>query len=496
MIESYQTELAPVRPWNQGEPQINGPEIFGVRRSARTLLPIAATGERPISFCAEGLPAGLEMNSGTGVIEGRAAQEGRFIVLICVSNRQGSCSVEITLIVGDQIALTPPMGWNSWNCWAEHITDEKIRISADRLVESGLAAHGYSYVNIDAGWQGERGGKLNAIQGNENFPDMGGLCDYIHTKGLRAGIYSTPWVKSYCSNGEGFTGGSSGSNSGVQSPLANHIAEKKYIGEITYETEDSRQWAEWGFDYLKYDWITNDVPTTARMANALKASGRDVVYSLSNNAPFEQAQEWAELSNCWRTTGDITDTWESVCHNGFMKESWMPVVGPGHWCDPDMLVVGQLGWGTPRPSRLTPDEQILHVTLWVLLCAPLITGCDLTQLDDFTLRLLCNDEVLAVNQDSAGHPASCVRDVRQHDLNGVLRYHETVYVKPLQDGSLAVGLFNRGSEAVEMHLNFQELGLPGRQDVRNLWSRKKTGSIDDTIRIGVSSHGAQLLKIG
>lgn len=494
-MKEYQTKPAPISPWDQGGPIINGPPVHGARRDNWTVCPLAVTGQRPLVFSANKLPKGFEINPATGVIQGRSSSEGVYDVDLTVTNTVGRCEQPMRIIIGEKISLTPPMGWNSWNCWAEEITDEIIRTSARQMVSSGLAAHGYSYVNIDAGWQGERGGAFNAIQGNKQFPDMAGLCAYIHSLGLRAGIYSTPWVKSYCSLGEGFTGGSSGPNSGVQSPLANHIKEKKYIGEVTHEAEDSRQWAEWGFDYLKYDWITNDVPTTRRMADALRSCGRDIVYSISNNAPFEYVQHWAELSNCWRITGDITDTWESVCHNGFMKEKWMPYAGPGHWCDPDMLVVGRLGWGSPRECSLSANEQISHITLWALLCAPLLVGCDLTRLDDFTLRLLCNDEVIAVNQDVAGIPATCIQDLRVHHISGSLLRHETIYAKSISDGSLVVGVFNRGEDPARVHVDFRQLNRPGSQSVYNIWSREPLGFAENGFDIGIAPHGAQLLRL-
>jgi alpha-galactosidase len=364
------------------------------------------------------------------------------------------------------------------------------------MVFSGLAARGYSYINIDAGWQGLRGGEFNAIQGNKGFPDMGALCAYVHEKGLRIGIYSTPWVKSYCLKGEGFTGGSSGEMAdGVQSPYVSHMKEKKYIGKITYESEDSAQWADWGFDYLKYDWIINDVPSASRMRAALDKVNRDIILSLSNNAPFQNAADWAALANCWRITGDITDTWESLCRNGFGQDKWAPFAGPGHWNDPDMLVLGRIGWGEPRACRLSRDEQITHMTLWSLLSAPLIAGCALSAIDDFTLALLCNDEVIAVNQDSLGFQARQIRDFSSADSGGNPLRHETVYVKKLADKSLAAGLFNRGPEGALIRLDWTELGLPGSRAVRDLWGRKDLGVFERGVELGVPSHGAQMLLI-
>lgn len=495
MSDEFETSLAPVAPYDQGAPRINAPAMFGARKQSAFFLPLPVTGEQPLSFEASGLPPGLEIDRPTGIITGKCPNDCRAAVIVSVNNRLGNHSRAIKIVIGDNIALTPPMGWNSWNCWAEHIAAEKIMVAADAMVASGLAAHGYSYINIDTGWQGERGGKYNAIQGNANFPDMAGLCAHIHRKGLRAGIYSTPWVKSYCSAGEGFTGGSSGPSSGTQSPYYAGVQQKKYIGVITYEKEDSAQWAEWGFDYLKYDWFVNDVPSTERIAVALRASGRDIVLSLSNNAPFGLAAEWVRLANCWRIAGDITDTWESICYDGFGQEKWMPYAGPGHWNDPDMLVVGQIGWGKPRECRLTRDEQITHLSLWTLLSAPLLIGCDLTRMDDLTLRLLCNDEVIAVNQDILGRQACCVKDARLTDTRGNLRSHETIYAKILDKGDFAVGLFNRGPEPAIVRLNWSDIDITGECKVRDVWGRKDIGIFNGSFEMGVRAHGAQLILL-
>ena len=161
-------------------------------------------------------------------------------------------------------------------------------------------------------------------------------------------------------------------------------------------------------DYLKYDWNPNEVPETREMYDALRTSGRDVVFSLSNNSPFTNAPALSKIANCWRTTGDIRDNWDSMSKKGFGQDKWEPFAAPGHWNDPDMLVVGRVGWGNPHPTGLTPDEQYTHITLWCLLCAPLLLGCDLDKLDDFTLNLLTNDEVLGVNQDALGKQALCI----------------------------------------------------------------------------------------
>jgi alpha-galactosidase len=486
----FATRLAPIRPWNRGKPRINGPSICGVGVKSECFVPIPAVGERPMQFSAEGLPDGLSIDPARGVITGRASGPQDAAVTITAVNARGRASRKVRIVAGDKLALTPPLGWNHWNCWGPRIDAEKVRAAADAMVGSSLAAHGYNYVNIDDGWQGLRGGAFGGMQGNEKFPDMQALCDYVHSLGLRVGIYSTPWTKSYAK----YPGGSVGEYppGEYQSDM---VRNGWFFGGKGCQAEDARQWAAWGMDYLKYDWNPIDAPHVEAMRAALRASGRDIVYSLSNSAPFKDAADWARLANCWRTTGDIVDTWESVSGIGFSQDRWTPYGGPGHWNDPDMLVVGRMGWGEIRENQSTHDEQITHITLWSLLAAPMLIGCDLTQLDDFTLRILCNDEVLAVNQDPLGRQGRTLREFRTAGGDGATLRHEVVLVRPLHDGSLAVGLFNRGPQGAEVEVAWAELGLRGARTVRDLWANRTVGRFQGRFSMGVPSHGAQLVRI-
>lgn len=491
----FKTELAPLKAWDEGAPRVNGPQVFGARPGSPFHFPVAATGARPLTFRAIGLPAGLALDPDTGIIAGCVTKKARARAWIAATNRLGTAERELRIVVGDKIALTPPLGWNSWNVWAARLDDRKVRDSADAMVSTGLAAHGFSYVNIDDGWQGERGGPLNALQPNEKFPDMKALCDYVHGRGLRIGIYSTPWVKSYTR----FNGGSTGACIWFEEAPNRTDKDKEagwYFGEHPHQTEDARQFAEWGTDYLKYDWCLWRPADVEAMATALRVSGRDIVYSLSNSAPFSGAADWARLANCWRTTGDIADTWDSVSGIGFSQDRWTPFAGPGHWNDPDMLVVGKLGWGEARENRLTHDEQITHITLWSLLAAPLLLGCDLTQLDDFTLRLTCNDEVLAVNQDPLGRQGHCLRTIRTTDGRGRVTRDEAVYERPLDGGRVAVGLFNRGETPGDIAVTWRELGLRGTYRVRDAWANQDLARSAKGFSMGVPPHGAQLLVVG
>jgi alpha-galactosidase len=337
---------------------------------------------------------------------------------------------------------------------------------------------------------------------------MMALANEVHGLGLRFGIYSTPWRGTY----EGHVGGSSdhadGSYDWVKTGDHNEFYRygkdpktqgqmkmKNWVfGKYSFAKADVAQWAAWGVDYLKYDWFPNDIAHVAEMSAALRASGRDIVYSLSNTGIYDDAAEYARLSNLWRTTGDIRDTWQSVSANGFSQDRWAAYTGPGHWSDPDMLVVGMVGgWdGHPHPTRLTPDEQYAHISLWCLLVAPLIIGCDIAQIDDFTLGLLTNDEVLAIDQDALGKQATQARNE-----NG-----KVVYAKTLEDGSMAVGLFNLGETETTIAATWGPWGcLPTprqneKRTVRDLWRQKDLGTFTNKFEAKVAPHGVVLVKIG
>lgn len=332
------------------------------------------------------------------------------------------------------------------------------------MVSSGLAAHGYQYINIDDTWEAGRDANGN-IQTNTKFPDMKALSDYVHQQGLKLGIYSSPGPKT--------CGG--------------------FEGSFKHEQQDAVMYASWGIDYLKYDWCScTDGDKKAPyqlMRTCLDQSGRDIVYSLCQYG-MEKVWEWGTAvgGNCWRTTGDITDTWTSMSNIGFGQNGLDKFAGPGHWNDPDMLVVGMVGWGRPHPSRLTKHEQLTHITLWSLISAPMLIGCDMTKLDDFTRDLLCNDEVIEVNQDPLGKPAHRIRK----DGTG------EIWARPLWDGTQAVGLFNRGEEPMKITVNWDDdLGLHAdRVPVRCLWRRQQLGEFAGSFTATVQPHSAVLLKVG
>jgi alpha-galactosidase len=449
-----------------------------------------------MTFSADGLPAGLKLDPATGQITGTLTTPGEIAVTFHAANANGQTSRPFKIVVGDEIGLTPALGWSSWNCWGNDVDQDKVLKAAQAMVKSGLSQHGWTYINTDDTWQGARGGDFNGIQADSKFPDIKGMVDQIHALGLKAGIYSSPWVTSY----DGHVGGSSENPDGAWDAATMTQGGKNRkvlpfaIGKYHFDTQDAKQWAAWGFDYLKYDWAPVEAPETAEMADALKASGRDMIFSLSNNSTHSLLAHIADVSklaNSWRTSKDITDNWGRIREIASGESDWASVSRPGHFNDPDMLVVGSVfGWGKPpHPSRLTPDEQYTHISLWCLLAGPLIIGCDLDQLDPFTYGLLSNDEVLDVDQDSLGKQATEVSSTSpdQGDLH--------VYAKPLDDGSWAVGLFNLGATQTQVTVKWTDLGLSGRQMVRDLWRQKDVGTFDDQFSSPVPSHGVVLVRV-
>jgi len=462
-------------------PRINSAKVFGVRPGSPVLYTIAASGQRPMGFHAENLPDGLSINAESGCITGRLTHPGEYPITLIARNDVGEARRTLRLIVGNTIALTPPMGWNSWNCWGCAIDEQKIRHAAEAMVSSGLINHGWQYINIDDCWMKKLGSDDPVVGGptrdecgriltNARFPDMKALTDHIHSLGLKVGIYISPGP-STC---------------------------QRYEGSWQHELHDAQSFADWGFDYLKYDWCGyGDIvrrPTLEQMKEpyifmrgCLDRINRDIVYSLCQYG-MGSVWEWgAEVGgNCWRTTGDITDSWGSMAGIGFAQAECSPYASPGHWNDPDMLVVGKVGWGPSlRESRLTPNEQYTHISLWCLLCSPLLIGCDLTQLDDFTMNLLTNDEVLEVNQDPLGRQAGRIAQDGSAE----------VWAKPMEDGSTAVGLFNRDETPKTVVAKWSDLKLSGPMRVRDLWRQKDIGVFSDQFGAEVPRHGVMLLRL-
>jgi len=350
------------------------------------------------------------------------------------------------------------MGWNSWNKFSGHIDDKTVREIADAIVSSGMKDAGYIYVNIDDTWEGKRDAQGN-IQSNDKFPDMKALADYVHGKGLKIGIYSSP------------------------GPLTC----AKYEGSYQHEEQDAKTYAAWGFDYLKYDWCSADkvykreeMPAVyKKMSEALKNTGRPIVFSFCQYG-LDKVWEWgpAAGANLWRTTGDIEDNWRSMSRIGFDRQPGLETyAGPGHWNDPDMLEIGNDG--------MSEVEYRTHLTLWSMLAAPLLAGNDVRKMTDETKAILTNRDVIAIDQDPLGKQGSRVSKAADQEI----------WVKPLMGGSLAVALFNRGDRSALMVVSWNDIELKGKFNVRDLWAHVDRGKIKDEYVAEVPAHGSVLIRV-
>ena len=363
------------------------------------------------------------------------------------------------------LAARPPMGWNSWNHFRGKVDDATIRAQAEAMVSSGMRDAGYTYINIDDTWEGERDGKGN-IQSNSKFPDMKALADFVHSKGLKLGIYSSPGPKT-CAG---------------------------YEGSYGHELQDARTYAAWGIDYLKYDLCGLRTQMKAapnpeaahkimvdayiKMRDALRSTGRPIVYSLCQYGD-DAVWRWGTDvgGNLWRTTGDISDHYSRMAEIGFGQAGLARFAGPGHWNDPDMLEVGNGG--------MKPDEYRTHMSLWAILAAPLLAGNDLTTMTPETVALLTNRDVIAVDQDSVGKEGDRV------STEGPIE----IWARPLADGSKAVGIFNRHPSALTATVDFHKLGFTGAVKAKDLWLSKNLGKISSPYTATIPGHGVLFLRV-
>ncbi|QMV19284.1 glycoside hydrolase family 27 protein [Granulicella sp. 5B5] len=368
------------------------------------------------------------------------------------------------------LAMTPPMGWNSWNHFAGKVTEQDVKNAADALVSSGMRDAGYVYVNVDDTWQGTRDAQ-GVLHANDKFPDMKALGDYIHSKGLKFGIYSSPGPHT-CA---------------------------RYEGSYGHEQQDADLYASWGVDYLKYDLCSYrelmsagaaDHPNDPDYANkmmkaayvkmheALEKTGRPIVFSLCQYG-WDDVWTWGASvgGNLWRTTGDIKDNYDSMSKIGFGQAGLAKYAGPGHWNDPDMLEVGN--------GHMSADEYRTHMSLWALLAAPLLAGNDLSKMPDETKSILMNKGVIAVDQDRLGRQGDRVSQ------NGLLE----VWSKPLSGGAVAVGLFNRGTSPAEMSVKLSDVGMSSAGKITDLWSGKMVKAKDGEVKASVPVHGVVLLRV-
>jgi alpha-galactosidase len=471
------------------KPQINGPKVYGCRPGRPFIYRIPCTGSRPMTCSAENLPPTLTLDTTTGIITGMTPSErGEYHVTLKAANRRGSTQRPFKIVVGDSLALTPPMGWNSWYIHYNRVTERHMRNAADAMIASGMADAGYMYVNIDDCWMKKRGdepyrGADKAVLTNAKFPDIKGMVDYIHSKGLRAGTYISPgpWT---CAG---------------------------YVGSYQHEQIDAEKFAEWGFDFLKYDWCsygqiyqgrmkqTNDDLLEKKhpyrqMGDILKQLDRDILLNLCQYGMSNVWQWGGEVGgHCWRTTGDLglaggADL-PGFYHIAFSNAQHWQYAKPGQWNDPDYILIGWVGnahgMGEGKPTALTSNEQYSYMSMWCLMAAPLIFSGDMEKLGDFTLNILCNAEVIEVDQDPLGKQAPIIR--RTNDY--------FIMAKDMEDGSKAVGLFNTSQTQSRIFVTWTDLGIEGPYRIRDLWRQKNLGTYRNLFETKVPRHGVTLVRL-
>lgn len=458
-------------PAQSKKPCINTPTRYGAKPGSPFLYKVPVSGVKPIQYSVDQLPEGLVVNNETGIITGTVTRRGVYDVLIRASNEAGTTTKRFKIIIGDEIGLTPPLGWNSWNAWGVSIDREKVKQAAEAFVNSGLIEYGWSYINVDDGWQSEKRDGRGVLQPNEKFGDMKSLVDSIHSLGLKFGLYSSP------------------------GPLTCW----RFPGSYRFEDIDAQTYGAWGIDYLKYDWCSykNILPPRFSKAEAIKPYAvmgeellkqpRDIYYSLCQYG-MHDVWSWGKSvhANSWRTTEDIYDSWASVSQIGFSHDRISTYPEPGHINDPDMLVIGVVGWGKPRNTRLSEAEQLSHITLWSMLSAPMLVGCDLSQLDAFTKNLLTNTEVLAIHQDALVKSAS-----RIYKKDGL-----EIWKKPLEDGGTAIALFNVDeTEALTFSIPADLLQVQTGKQIRNVWQQTDIGTTAKPLKGMLDYHSCLLVKI-
>jgi alpha-galactosidase len=470
-------------------PRINGTKIFGVRPGSPFLFKIAATGNKPMKYEVLNLPAGLEVDPATGVISGSVSQPGEYNTTFRVTNDAGTADRAFRIVCGSTLGLTPQMGWNSWYVWENHVTEKIMREAADAMVSTGMIDHGYMYVNIDDCWSvkptssdpelnGEARDQAGNLLTNKRFPDMKGMVDYIHSKGLKAGTYTSPGPTT----------------------CAGHVSA------YGYEEMDVAQMVGWGFDFLKYDWCSygniakgNTLEEYQKpyllISSILQKQPRDIILNLCQYG-MGDVWKWGKQvgGNSWRTAGDLGGSFAGIgtalFRDGFdvySTDTLHKYGGPGGWNDPDYLLFGYLSnWeGQTVPTPLTPNEQYTQMSLWAIVAAPLIFSGDMTRLDEFTLNVLTNDEIIDVDQDVLGKPG--YRVAKDGELE--------VWKRELEDGSIAVGLFNRGEKPAVVTATWSDLGLTGKMKVRDLWRQKDLGKFTIQYAEQVGRHGVVMVKI-
>jgi len=509
-------------------PRFNGTGVMGIYPNTPLIDSLAVSGERPVSFSAKHLPRGLVLDPQTGVITGSLARPGEYHFTASAKNSLGQTSTWIKIICGETLALTPPMGWNSYDAFGDSVVESEVLSNADWL-RTHLQPFGWDTIVVDFRWydskaDGIRGQNPEGVTIDEfgrcvppanRFPSAAdgagfkNLADQIHARGLKFGIHIMRGIprKAVEQNlpiaGSKFTAAQAVLPEG--DPNRTCVWNRDMFG-VDATTEAGKAWyasiakqyASWGVDYIKCDDIANmfrgriyDADEIAVLSSALKNSGRSMVLSLSPGpAPVDRTAHLERFANLWRISNDFWDNWRSLDHNFDLFAAWQLHGAPGHWPDGDMIPFGHICQRNcdvhpDRWTRFSRDEQLTLTSLWALAPSPLMLGMNLPDNDDWTTAILTNPEVLAINQDPSGKQAQ--------KKTGPLQSVET-WAKKLSDGSSAIGFFNRTDKIVSVNFAWPKLGFSAPSEVRDLWLRKDLGRQENFVA-ELPPHGCVLLQV-
>ena len=467
---AYTDLLAVPRPF-EGAPCITVPTSCGFSAGKPVLWRVSVLGQRPLRIRAAGLPEGLRLNE--NIITG-SAKRGRYKVTLTADNALGSDTKTVTLEIGkNKLQRTPLLGFTTWNAFGSGVTDADVRSTADALTQSGIAEYGFSYVNIDSGWQGEYCG--NVIAPNAKFPDMKALCSHVHALGLKCGIYSTPMLTAWgCPQEFASIPGCTRGRADERFALVNGGIGKEHL-----EAPNARQWSDWGFDYVKYDFSPTQPVNAAPMKKALDAQERDFAFCCTVSCSPDYAHWWSKNTNSWRCNGDTTDDWKNTSERLYTCDPWAEHVGPSHFYDLDMLALGPMVWNGGK-TRFTPEEALFTATLHLYFPSPVQISTPIDKLGDLEKKLICNEEILAINQDALCDFPRIVTDCRTPER------HFRLYRRDLDGGRIAYALFNLSD-----HYDAVTLPLKGRHACRDPWQKKDLGETD-RLFIEAEAHCAQV----
>lgn len=468
------TKIAKAMPF-EGKPIINMPSVYGTSTSKEILYRIPVIGKRPISLAVEGLKEGLDYSD--GIISGVLKNDCEFTIKIVAENELGKSEKDVLIKnYPDNPLLTPLMGFCTWMAYGMEVTQNDMERTAKTLIDSGIADYGYNYINLDSGWQEKYGGEFNAVIPNNKFKNMKEMCNYIHSLGLKVGIYSTPMLTAWgCPKEFDSIPGCT-----IGEPDKFFTYYNGGIGKIHMEENNVRQWDEWGFDYLKYDWAPAEPINADYMKQALLKSKREIAFCVTVMANLGYALYWRENCNSWRDNDDVNFTWANIRKRIDTVKDWGEHVKQGHFYDLDMLAIGKNAWNDGI-LNLTEDEELFAYTMRAFFLSPIQLSLHIDKLTDFEFDLICNEEMIKINQDSLADYPKLIYTYENLDAK--------IYKRKLENGDYAIAIFNMDSIELTDKLLFEE-----PHKILNVWT-KEVIDCTSTLNYVVNPHSVQVYRI-